>query len=45
MPQLISLPEKSDHIELIIESVYPGSHYNDTCIAGIFTSMYSDNIQ
>lgn len=35
--QKIVLPEGWTHFKLIIKSVYPGTAYDDTCIAGIFT--------
>jgi hypothetical protein len=31
------LPEGWTHFKIIIRSVYPGTAYDDTCIAGIFT--------
>jgi hypothetical protein len=35
--QKIQLPEGWTHFKIIIRSVYPGTAYDDTCIAGIFT--------
>jgi len=39
-PQFIMLPAVSDYVELIIKDVYPGSLYDDTCLAGVFSSFY-----
>jgi len=37
--QKIVLPEGGTHFKIIINSVYPGNKYDDTCIAGIFTDV------
>ncbi len=39
-PQTIMLPADTDYVEISISDVYEGKMYDDTCVAGIFSSVY-----
>ena len=39
--QTICLPRRTRSFRLIIQDIYPGTKYNDTCLAGIFLDRYT----